>query len=443
MDAYVTSASASSNFGSSSLLSVDGSPVEVSYLRFDLSAYAGRSVQSASLQVRSASSGSTGRQNVKLVSSDAWAENTITYSNRPGVGTTLGGVGPTSTNTNYAIALSADGIAGELGGQLSLALDSTSTDGLDLNSSETTTGPRLVLTLADGGGTPPPPPANDPVIAAVGDIACDPADPSYNDGNGTSTSCRQKATSDLVIDQGYARVLTLGDHQYEDDQYANYLKVFDPTWGRVKSLISPVVGDREYRTPAAAGYFDYFNGIGQQSGAAGDRARGYYSYNVGAWHVIALNSNCTVVACSAGSEQERWLRADLAANATSCTLAYFHHPRFTSGSAGNNTSVQPFWQAPYDARADLILNSHAHSYERFARQTPNGGLDTTRGIREFIVGTGGKSLQALNGAQPNSQVRNNTTYGLLKLSLRPTSYEWDFVLEAGASFDDTGTQACH
>ena len=281
------------------------------------------------------------------------------------------------------------------------------------------------------------------MIAAAGDIACDPANANFNGGNGTAANCRQKATSDLLMGQNFAKVLTLGDHQYEDDRYSKYLQVFDPTWGRVKDLIRPVIGNREYRTTGAAGYFDYFNGTGEQTGPAGDRSKAYYSYDIGAWHIIALNSNCFIVSCAVGSAQEQWLRADLAANPASCTLAYLHHPRFTSGSAGNNPSVQPLWQALYDARADVILASHAHGYERFARQTPSGTLNTTRGIRQFVVGTGGKSLQSFSTSAPNTEVRNNSTYGILKMTLRPTSYAWNFVPEVGRNFTDSGSQECH
>jgi acid phosphatase type 7 len=135
--------------------------------------------------------------------------------------------------------------------------------------------------------------SSDPMIAA-GDIACDPASPRYNGGAGTSTECRQRAVSDLLVGRGLAGVLTLGEHQYEDDAYAKYMQVFDPTWGRVKSLIHPVIGNHEYLTAGAAGYFDYFNGMGRQTGAAGDRSKAYYySYDIGTWHIVALNSNCS------------------------------------------------------------------------------------------------------------------------------------------------------
>lgn len=282
------------------------------------------------------------------------------------------------------------------------------------------------------------------MIAAAGDIACDPADPSYNDGAGTSTNCRQRVVSDLLVGKDLSAVLTLGDHQYEDDRYSNYLLAFDPSWGRVKSLIHPAIGDHEYRTAGAAGYFDYFNGVGAQTGPAGDRSSGYYSFDIGAWHLIALNSNCAQIGgCSAGSPQERWLREDLAANPTSCTLAYFHAPRFTSGPAGNDKDVQPLWQALYDADADLVLNGHSHVYERFAPQTASGVPDDARGIREFVVGTGGKRLQNFTTTiQPNSQVRDNSSFGVLRLTLGDNAYDWRFVRESGAVADD-GSQDCH
>jgi acid phosphatase type 7 len=289
----------------------------------------------------------------------------------------------------------------------------------------------------------PPPSSGDPVIAAAGDIACDPADGSFNSGNGTASSCRQKYTSDLLVGAGLAKVLTLGDNQYEDNTLAAYTAAYDPTWGRVKSLIKPSIGNHEYQTSAAAGYFDYFNGVGNSSGQAGERGKGYNSFDVGDWHLIELNSNCSNVSCSAGSPQEQWLRADLAAHSNACTLAYWHHPRFSSGTHGNNSSVQTLWQALYDGNADVVLNGHDHLYERFGPQDAAGAPDSARGIREFVVGTGGKNHYSFNTPQPNSEVRNSDTYGVIKLTLHPSSYDWHFEPEAGKSFSDSGSGNCH
>ena len=251
----------------------------------------------------------------------------------------------------------------------------------------------------------------DPVIAAAGDIACDPNDGSFNGGNGTSTNCRQKAISDLLVGRNYAAVLALGDIQYEDGVLSKYGQSYDPSWGRVKSITHPAVGNHEYNTAGASGYYSYFGA------AAGDKTKGYYSYDIGAWHLIVLNSNCSQVGgCGAGSTQEQWLKADLAAHPNACTLAYWHHPRFSSGKHGSNSGYDAFWKDLYAAGAEIVLNGHDHDYERFAPQNPGGAADPN-GIQEFVVGTGGKNHYSFTTTQPNSVVRNSDTYGVLKLTL--------------------------
>jgi acid phosphatase type 7 len=281
----------------------------------------------------------------------------------------------------------------------------------------------------------------DPVVAAAGDIACDPDDPGYNGGAGTATRCRQRATSDLLVGSGLRAVLPLGDVQYNSASLANLNEVYDPTWGRVKSISRPILGNHE---GSGSGYFDYFNGPGVANGPAGPRGKGYYSFNVGGWHLVALNSNCERVPCSRGSEQERWLRADLAAHRTSCTLAYSHHPRWSSGHDGSSTFMQPLWQALVDAGAEVLLSGHSHDYERFAPQDAGGRRDTTRGIRQFVVGTGGAFFTGGLGTRiANSEVAQNTTFGVLRLTLRPTSYAWRFVPVAGGGFSDSGATPCH
>ena len=272
------------------------------------------------------------------------------------------------------------------------------------------------------------------VIYAAGDIACAPGDAV------TSTKCRQKQTSDIIVREGAARVLALGDLQYNSASLANLRGSYDRSWGRFKSITSPAIGNHE---GGGSGYYDYFNGSGAASGPAGDRSKGYYSYDVGSWHLIALNSNCARVACSAGSAQVQWLRADLAAHPQVCTLAYWHHPRFSSGHDGDGTFMQDIWKTLYDANADLVLVGHSHNYERFAPMNGSGGLDRVRGMREFVIGTGGAFFTGVSSARPNSEVRQNTTYGVLKLVLHPTSYDWRFVPESGRTFSDTGSQACH
>ena len=293
---------------------------------------------------------------------------------------------------------------------------------------------------------PPPPSSTDPVIAAAGDIACDPTDSDFNGGLGTAQYCRQMATSNLLVNQGFAAVLPLGDLQYENGTLSAFRAAYAPSWGRVKTITRPVTGNHEYQTNNAAGYFDYFNGAGIANGPAGDRSKGFYSYNVGNWHLIALNSNCwdgAMQGCGAGSPEETWLRADLAAHPTACTLAYWHHPRWNSSWTGNDTSMSQIWKDLYAANADVVLNGHAHDYERFAPQDPNGNSDTARGIREIVAGTGGEDHHAITKAIANSQVRNTSTYGILQLTLHPTSYDWRFVPEAGQTFTDSGTANCH
>ena len=289
--------------------------------------------------------------------------------------------------------------------------------------------------------------ASDPVIATAGDIACDPGESNFNGGNGTLTLCRQKYTSDLLVNGGYSAVLALGDNQYYCGGYQAFLQSYDLSWGRVKSITRPVVGNHEYLTSGgtdcttanagAAGYFQYFGA------AAGNPSQGYYSYDIGAWHLIALNSNCgDAGGCSSSTPQGQWLAADLAAHANICTLAYWHIPLFSSGGRAS-PNTQSIWQTLYNANADVILTGHDHIYERFAPQTPAGAPDNIRGIRQFIVGSGGANHTSLAAIAANSEVRNDNTYGILKLTLHPTSYDWQFIPEVGQTFTDSGSTPCH
>jgi hypothetical protein len=294
------------------------------------------------------------------------------------------------------------------------------------------------------------PAAADPLVAAAGDIACDTTSPYFNGGAGTETRCKQMATSNLFVGHGFSAVLPVGDTQYHVGSLNDYQASYGPSWGRAKSITHPVPGNHEYGTGGARGYFDYFNGVGRQSGPAGDRDTGYYSFDVGAWHLIALNSNCSELGagpatdgCAAGSPQERWLRSDLAAHRSSCTLAYWHDPLFNSGLGGNSSESQAFWQALYEAGADVVVSADAHDYERFAPQTPSGALDPAQGIREFIVGTGGAFMTPWSKVKPNSEVRQNETFGVLALTLHAASYDWRFQPSAGEDFTDAGSGICH
>ena len=276
---------------------------------------------------------------------------------------------------------------------------------------------------------------------AAGDNVCG--------ADSTSGSCKQMATSNLLLAAAPHAVLVLGDVQYECGEASDFTSFYDPSWGRVKARSHPVVGNHEYRTstdpahdcfgnpPGAQAYFDYFGA------AAGQKGQGYYSFDLGSWHLIALNSNCgDAGGCGVGSPQWTWLKNDLAAHPTACTLAYWHIPLYSSGGRAEPNSKQ-LYQLLYDFNADLILTGHDHTYERFAPQDANGVRDDARGIRAFVVGTGGRNLTSWGTISANSQVRNNTTFGVLKVTLHPDSYDWQFVPIAGQSFTDTGTTACH
>jgi hypothetical protein len=260
-------------------------------------------------------------------------------------------------------------------------------------------------------------------------------------GAGDIADCRDlsgaEATAKL-LDEIPGTVMAVGDLAYPDGTKENF-QCYDRTWGRQKSRTRPAPGNHEFHSSAATPYFDYFGSV---AGAPGD---GFYSYELGAWHIVVLNSECVDVGgCGPGSRQEKWLRADLSAHPVSCTLAYWHKPLFSSGGAhGNDPEVTPLWQALYDAGADIVIGGHDHNYERFALQNPRGEPDAAHGIREFVVGTGGKNLRPFGLTKPNSEVRNNEAFGVLKLTLHPSSYDWVFISQEGRQFTDSGNTACH
>jgi len=281
----------------------------------------------------------------------------------------------------------------------------------------------------DGGPAPPaaapPPPAGSERLVAVGDIA-------YCGSLGDEATAR-------IVDSLPGTVQLLGDTAYESGTPDEFAGCYEPSWGRFKERTRPAVGDHEYRTAGAAGYFGYFGS------SAGDPAKGYYSYDLGSWHVVVLNSTCDQVGgCGPGSPQEQWLRADLALHPVQCTLAVIPTPRFSSGNVhGNNAAVQPFWQALYDAGADVVLSGDEHVYERFAPQTPTGGADPDFGLRQFTVGTGGRMLYGFSSPLPNSEARYAGGFGVLELTLSPGTYTWRFLSEEGKTFSDSGSSTCH
>jgi len=258
----------------------------------------------------------------------------------------------------------------------------------------------------------------DPVIAAAGDICS------------SATNC--DPTARLVEQINPTRALTLGDNAYEDGSPSQFASYYEPNWGRFKAKTSPTPGNHDYHLPGASGYYGYFGALAPAE---------YYSYDIGSWHLIALNSEISV---SSSSAQLNWVRSDLAAHPNRCTLAYWHKPRFSSGTVhGGSASFDPFWQALHAAGAEIVLVGHEHNYERFGKQSPTGAPDPN-GIRQFVVGTGGAG-QGYSFGSPvaNSQTRNDTTFGVLKLTLHGSSYDWEFIPVAGSTFTDSGSDSCH
>ncbi len=290
------------------------------------------------------------------------------------------------------------------------------------------------------------------VLVAAGDIACDPEYPTFRNGAGTAKACHERATAALITRIAPRQVLALGDIQYVNGLSGKYLVSYDPTWGRFKHITRPVLGNHEGGEGGTNhSYFDYFGGL------AGSPSKGYYSYNVGSWHIVALNSNCGAYLfngsrsdCRKGSAQDLWLQADLAAHPTLCTLAYFHVPRFSSGVVHHNDAksdhtLTTLWKDLYAGGADVILNGHDHNYERFVPMRPDGTPDSAKGIREFVVGTGGDNLHRFSTVVPGSQVRSANSFGVLKMSLSATSYSWQFESDGspGATNHDRGAATCH
>jgi chitodextrinase len=518
-DARVDEAAPSTNFGTSYLRANGGSQPDVeSFLRFQVPASG--SIQSARLRLW-VTNGTVDGPAVYSATPNTWTESgtgSITWANRPerqGPGVDDKGAIAASNWVEYNVTSLVGG-----GGTRTLALATTSTDGVDFSSREATATqrPQLVVEVQGTG-----PPVNtslpgvtgtaregriltastgtwtgaDPISyayqwrrcdaagngcsniggATAGTYALTAADvgstlriqvtASNTAGQATATSgpsgvvqgatvgdpvvaiagdiasCAwsgDEATATLLDNIAPIQVLALGDNVYEDGTAAEFTNCYGPSWGRHKAITAPVPGNHEYQTSGASAYFNYFGAL------AGDPTKGYYAFDLGSWRLYALNSNCSFVSCSAGSAQEQWLRADLLANqSTSCKLAYWHHPRFSSASSSGlrtTSSVGPLYQAFYDASGDVLFQGHAHFYERMARLNPSGNVDSTNGVRNFVVGTGGAPPHGIGSARTGSEVRNGNTTGVIRLTLRDGSYSWQFTPIAGQTFGDSGTDTC-
>jgi len=278
-------------------------------------------------------------------------------------------------------------------------------------------------------------------VVAAGDLSCDPTNEMFNAGHGTRRWCRAEDTEALIQRIDPDIVIPLGDTQYDEGRLAAFRASYALHWGLERWRSRPVVGNHEYlSSPDAHGYFMYF---GPEAGPPG---KGWYSYDAGAWHVVALNSNCMLVRCDRSSRQYRWLADDLEASPGPCTLVSFHHARFSSGPHGDDPELlllRPIWRLLYRRGVDLVVNAHDHIYERFAPMDPGGHRDPEFGTREFIVGTGGAEHYWIERVRYASQVRDVDTFGVLRLSLGDGGYAWAFEPIDGFSFTDQGSGTCH
>lgn len=287
------------------------------------------------------------------------------------------------------------------------------------------TDPHGLSAPATASGRPTPSPSAGPtpaVVIAAGDIAdC-----------GLDGDERTAA----IVEPMDGTVLTLGDHAYPDGTAAQFAECYDPSWGRFAERTRPALGNHDYHTDAAAPYFAYFGA------AAGTLGEGWYSFDLGEWHIVALNSNCQLVGCTADSPQGRWLADDLAGTSARCALAYMHHPRWSTSTYGDQGQLAPLWSLLHDAGADVVLSGHAHVYERFAPVDANGAADLEQGTRQFVVGTGGRSLYQFGEARPTLESRSNASFGVLRLTLHADSYEWEFIPVDDGAFTDAGSAEC-
>ena len=420
------------NDGTLTRLDVDN-PGEESYIRFVVSGVTG-TVQSARLRLYVKNGSSNGPS---IYGTDnSWTETGITWNNRPAP--TTGVIDNVDVMlagfwTEYDLTTQ---ITGD--GTYSFVFLPDSSNGVRFESREGSSPPELVLTFTAGPTATPTPgpsptptstptPTNTPstesvVFVGAGDIA-------------DCSRVEDEQTAQL-LDDIPGTVYTVGDNAYPNGTTAEFNNCYDPTWGRHKARTYPALGDNEYNSSStAAGHFNYFGAV------AGNPGEGWYSYDLGNWHIIVLNSNCSQIGgCSPSSAQGQWLQADLAANPNACILAIHHEPLFSSN--GGDADMRDFWAPLYEARADIVLSGHRHLYERFSQQDPDGVADPGRGIRQFVVGTGGSSLSSLDGVAPNSEVRNDNTHGVLKFTLHPTSYDWEFIPIAGQTFTDSGNAQC-
>ena len=405
-----------------------------SYLRFNVQGLSA-GVTCATLRIF-ANSASSGGYEIRSVSNNTWVELTITYGNAPAVGNVLGSVGGFDAGA-WTTVDATSYITGN--GTYSLALTVPGSTAISFASREAGNSAPQLIVETQGGSMPTATrtstPSGNPTATrtATRTPHSQPTSPGsavlVGAGDISNCSRTQDEQTAQLLDNISGTVFTAGDNAYVDGTYTEYLNCYEPTWGRHKSRTKPSPGNHEYLTSGAAGYFQYFNNIPS-----------YYAYNLGAWRIYSLNSE---ISASSTSAQATWLQDDLANNPHQCVLAYWHKPRWSSGTNhGDNSGMQAIWQILYDAGAELVLNGHEHHYERFSEMNASGTA-VSSGLREIVAGTGGASLYPFGTPKWASQVRNNTAYGVLKLTLHSTGYDWQFVPIPGSTFTDSGSDTCH
>lgn len=415
-DASLKQSDPSTNYGGKPSLQVDnGKAANESIIEFKVIGISG-TVQSALLRLYATKNGSQDGPAVYATTA-TWSEKEITWDQRPTLAQeALDNKQEIATESwvEYNVTSAVQG-----NGTLSFVLVADSGDAIGFSSREGIHSPELAVTFtSDVTPTTAPTPlsSNESVtFVGAGDISM-----CGNDND--------ELTAEL-LDNIPGTVFTLGDNAYDDGEYRQFVDCYAPTWGRYKDRTRPIPGNHDYHTADAAGYFQYFDNVAP-----------YYAYNLGSWRIYALNSE---IDTSETSPEVSWLQVDLATHPSQCVLAYWHEPRWSSGSThGSSEHEQVLWQILYQAGAELVLNGHEHSYERFMPMNAEGKLDPF-GMREFVVGTGGGVLYPFGTPLETSEVRNNTTYGVLKLTLHPTSYDWEFIPVAGSTFTDSGSTSCH
>lgn len=438
-DAQVSESNPDTNYGTSTYLQVDGAsdPGVESFIRFTVTGVTGV-IQSAHVRLYDTTNGSKDGPAVYATEA-SWSEDSITWKTRPARSSeVLDNKDSISKDswTEYDVTSQVKG-----DGTYSFVLVADSKDAATFSSRQGSQPPQLVITLV-GGSTLTPASATEtpttvPSTPTTSNTATITPNPTASSGDAVVVAAGDISTCDSnndeltaqLVDSIPGTVLALGDNVYDSGKPSEYADCYNPTWGRVKARTKPVPGNHDYRTANAAGYFQYFDNIPP-----------YYAYTLGSWRIYALNSEVDV---SETGPQVTWLKADLAANPSQCVLAYWHQPRWSSGSHhGSNKDYQVLWQTLSQAGAEVVLNGHEHNYERFAPMNADGQSDP-QGLREFVVGTGGRDLYDFGTILPTSEIREDTSYGVLKLTLHPTGYDWQFVPVAGGTFTDSGSAACH